>query len=102
MKFETLLNEFHSAQNKLTTFMVEELTKILNEKGACIFYDNDIFIAVDSKDSSEYEEMDFVQSVYIEDNVVWIDTFCEEKEFEDLHISEQIAIFTEIKNTTQF
>jgi hypothetical protein len=98
MEFSKLYNEYILSRNKLSKFMSNKITEILKTTDVFIFYDNDIFVAVDSKDSSEYEEMDFVQSVYLEDDIIWVDTNCENREFTDLHLSEQIAIFNEITN----
>lgn len=95
MKFNELLNAVHQAQHNLMVYMVEEIKKIaINPIN---FYDNDIFVSIDSSDYDEYEEMDFVRSVYVEDDVVWVSSSFENK-FEDLKISEQICIFNEIKN----
>lgn len=95
MKFNELLNAFHQAQHNLMTYMVEEIKKVAINP--IIFYDNDIFISIDSSDYDEYDEMIFVNSVYVEDDIVWVSANLDYK-FEDLKISEQICIFNEIKN----
>lgn len=95
MKFNELLNAFHQAQHNLMVYMVEEIKKIAINP--IIFHDNDIFVSIDSSDYDEYEEINFVRSVYVEDDVVWVSANLEYN-FEDLKISEQICIFNEIKN----
>lgn len=95
MKFNELLNAFHQAQHNLMVYMIEEIKKAAINP--IIFYDNDIFVSIDSSDYDEYEEMTFVNSVYVEDDVVWVSANLDYK-FEDLKISEQICIFNEIKN----
>lgn len=95
MKFNELLNAFNQAQHNLMAYMNEEIKKIAINP--ITFYDNDIFVSIDSSDYDEYEEMDFVRSVYVEDDIVWVSANLEYK-FEDLKISEQICIFNEIKN----
>ena len=95
MKFNELLNAFHQAQHNLMVYMNEEIKKIAINP--IIFYDNDIFVSIDSSDYDEYEEMTFVNSVYVEDDIVWVSANLDYK-FEDLKISEQICIFNEIKN----
>jgi hypothetical protein len=95
MKFNELLNAFHQAQHNLMVYMVEEIKKVAINP--IIFYDNDIFVSIDSSDYDEFEEINFVRSVYVEDDVVWVSANLEYN-FEDLKISEQICIFNEIKN----
>lgn len=95
MKFNELLNAFHQAQHNLMVYMVEEIKKVAINP--IIFYDNDIFVSIDSSEYDEYEDMTFVNSVYVEDDIVWVSANLEYK-FEDLKISEQICIFNEIKN----
>ena len=95
MKFNELLNAFHQAQHNLMAYMVEEIKKVAINP--IIFYDNDIFVSIDSSDYDEYEDMTFVNSVYVEDDIVWVSANLDYK-FEDLKISEQICIFNEIKN----
>lgn len=95
MKFNELLNAFHQAQHNLMVYMVEEIKKVAINP--IIFYDNDIFVSIDSSDYDEYEDMTFVNSVYVEDDIVWVSANLDYK-FEDLKISEQICIFNEIKN----
>jgi hypothetical protein len=95
MKFNELLNAFHQAQHNLMVYMVEEIKKVAINP--IIFYDNDIFVSIDSSEYDEYDEMTFVNSVYVEDDIVWVSANLDYK-FEDLKISEQICIFNEIKN----
>lgn len=95
MKFNELLNAFHQAQHNLMVYMVEEIKKVAINP--IIFYDNDIFVSIDSSDYDEYEDMTFVNSVYVEDDIVWVSANLDYK-FEDLKISEQICIFNEIKD----
>jgi hypothetical protein len=95
MKFNELLNAFHQAQHNLMVYMVEEIKKVAINP--IIFYDNDIFVSIDSSDYDEFEEINFVRSVYVEDDVVWVSANLEYN-FEDLKISEQICIFNGIKN----
>lgn len=100
MKFNELLDAYYQARQNLTDFMVDEIKNKVTD--SITFYDDDIFVSVDSNEFSEYEDMTFVYSVYVEDGVVLVDTSCFQRKFEDLHLSEQIAIFGEIKNIVQF
>ena len=95
MKFNELLNAFHQAQHNLMVYMIEEIKKVAINP--IVFYDNDVFVSIDSSEYDEYEDMIFVNSVYVEDDIVWVSANLEYK-FEDLKISEQICIFNEIKN----
>lgn len=95
--FNELFNEYCTAKNNLSDYIENELIEIISRKGNNIaLEENDVFVSL-TPYADEYEEMDLIQNVYIEDNRLFVSA-CLEHEFNELSINEQITIYTQIKD----
>ena len=103
MKFDELLDNFYKAEKELSEYMVNEVKDILNHNGgSCEFLEKDSFVSINSTDNSEYEEIDLVLSLWLDNEEIYVTTIYSQVGFTDLTINEQIAIRGELKNLVSF
>lgn len=95
--FDKLFDKFTKASNEISKFMEEDLVSILSQHNNMFELElNDVFVSLQNADYAEFDELDLVQTIYIEDNILWVGS-CVDNKFNDLSISEQLAVYTEVK-----
>lgn len=90
-QFNDLLKEYYSVRNELTDCMV---TDLINEITDVVDWtDEEDKITIDSNEFNEYDELNFVEKIYIENSKVYVGTTFYDYEFTELALYEQILIF---------